>query len=270
MNAEGGNGQMRRSVRWLTSAVLPVSVIALLETTVRMGLFPPTLSAAPSTIVSACYDLIADGVLVKHTGLSLYRIAVGVSIGTVVGLFLGMSAAISARLDHFLSPTIGFLAPIPAVVWLPFSIMLFGVGEAYKISLAAFVTFLLVYIQTFQGVRHISKQYIELAQMYEKSTYELVTRILVPASLPSCVMGLRVALAISWIAILFVEASSAEKDFGGLGWFIADAREVGRIEDQFAGVLILGVVGYVSDALIGIWQRSKLSWSSTLEDTVRW
>lgn len=269
MNAEGGNGEMRQSTRWLTGAVLPISIIALLETTVRMGMFPSSLSAAPSTIVVVCFDRMADGVLVKHTLLSIFRIAIGVSIGAVGGFVLGMIAAISRRVDHLLSPTIGFLAPIPAVVWLPFSIMFFGTGEVYKISLASFVTFLLVYIQTFQGVCRIPKQYIELAQMHEKSTYELVKRILLPAALPSCVTGLRVALAISWIAIFFVEYSSAEKNLGGLGWFIADAREVGRVEDQFAGVLILGVVGYVSDTLLGVWQRSKLSWSSTLEDTVR-
>lgn len=270
MNAEGENGRRRRSAQWLMGAVLPVFIIVVLEMSVRIGLFPPSLSAPPSAIIVVCFDRLADGVLLNHALLSIARIAIGVSIGAVGGLVLGMTAAISRRVDHCLSPTIGFFAPIPAVVWLPFSIMLFGTGEAYKISLPSFVTFLLVYIQTFQGVRRIPTQYIELARMYEKSTYELVTRILVPASLPSCMTGLRVALAISWIAIFFVEYSSAEKDLGGLGWFIAEAREVGRIEDQFAGVLILGVVGYVSDIFLTVWQQSRLNWSSTLEDTVRW
>lgn len=270
MRVEHSNAEVQRHARWLVGAFLPLTIIALLETTVRMGLFPSSLSAAPSTIVVVLYERIADGVLVKHTLLSGYRITLGVTSGALAGLALGMVAAISRRVDDFLSPTIGFLAPIPAVVWLPFSIMLFGTGEVYKISLASFVTFLLVYMQTFQGVRHIPKQYIELAQMYDKSPWELVLRVLLPASLPSCVTGLRVAIAISWIAIFFVEYSSAEKNLGGLGWFIADAREVGRVEDQFAGVLILGIVGYLSDTLVVAWQKSRLSWSSTLADTVQW
>lgn len=252
--------------RWIIGSILPVGLIIVLELAVRFGAFPSSLSAAPSAIATVCISELVDGTLVQHALLSVFRIASGVALGAVLGFATGIIAALSKPIDDFVGPTIRFLAPIPAVVWLPFSIMFFGTGEVYKISLTAFVTFLLVYIQAFQGVRRVPKKFIELAEMNEKSKLELVRQVLIPSALPACITGLRIALAIGWIAIFIVEYSSAEQNLGGLGWYIADSREVGRIEEQFAGVLILGVLGFVSDLILSVWQHKKLNWSASLED----
>ena len=248
--------------------ILPAILVAALEIAVKRGMFPATLSAAPSEIVQTCYQLLTEGELLWHASLSMLRMLAGVTNGALLGLALGIAAALSSKLDNLISPTIGFLAPIPAIVWLPFAIMIFGTGELYKIFLPAFVTFLLVYVQTFQAIRVIPREYVELARLYEKSNLAMVTQILVPASMVSSLTGLRVALAISWIALFVVEYSSADQGLAGLGWFIADSREVGRIEEQFAGVLVLGVLGYSTDAFLAFWQRTQRAWSDTLGDSI--
>jgi len=258
----------RKLPKFAAGLIVPAILIIALEVSVKRGMFPSTLSAAPSDIVQTCYQLLTEGDLLWHASLSMLRILAGVANGALVGLALGIAAALSSKLDNLISPTIGFLAPIPAIVWLPFAIMIFGTGELYKIFLPAFVTFLLVYVQTFQAVRDVPREYIELARLYEKSKLSLITQILVPASFVSSLIGLRVAVAISWIALFVVEYSSADQGLAGLGWFIADSREVGRIEEQFAGVLVLGVLGYTTDSLLALWQRTHQAWSDTLEDAI--
>ncbi|WP_298464014.1 ABC transporter permease [uncultured Erythrobacter sp.] len=252
--------------RYSVGVVLPVLLVVSWEYAVRSGVFPPTLSAAPSEIVRTCYELLVEGELIRHTALSLLRITVGVTNGALFGVIIGIAAVVSKRLDAFISPTIGFLAPIPAIVWLPFAIMFFGTGEIYKVFLPAFVSFLLVFTQTYQAARSIPIEYIELANMYEKSRLSLAASILLPASFSASLIGVRIALAISWIAIFVVEYSSADQGMAGLGWFIADSREVGKIEDQFAGVLVLGILGFGSDAILAYWSKSRSVWSKTVGD----
>ena len=254
--------------KWLlipaTGFAIPIALIAAWEIAVRSGWFPPSFSAAPSSIAVTCVKLLSSGVLAKHALLSILRIVVGVALGATVGIALGVVVGQSKLAERLLSPMLQFIAPVPVIVWIPFAIMLFGIGELYKISLAMFATSLLVYVQTFQGVRGVPQGYLELASMYEKTRWQKISRILLPSALPAIATGIRIALAISWIAIYIVEYSSAQKGWGGLGWFIADAREVGRVEHQFAGVLILGLIGFLSDAAVAKWQARQTSWAATL------
>lgn len=244
---------------------IPLTILFFWEFAVRAQIFPPSLSAAPSAIIKTAINGIIEGTLLKHATISFVRLIIGVSLGITFGLVLGMVSALYQTIDSILSPTIRFIAPIPAVVWLPFAVMFFGTGEIYKISLPFFITFLLVYIQTLEGVRNVSKKYIEVARIYEKSRFEIIRKILAPSALPTIVTGIKIALAISWIALYIVEFSSADPKFGGLGWYIADAREVGRVEEQFAGALVLGILGFVTDGLINRWQRSQLKWTTRID-----
>jgi sulfonate transport system permease protein len=259
------NSTNKNTINILQQLFFPFIVLIIWELSVRLQLFPPSLSATPSAIIKTAVNGIFEGNLIKHAAISITRLVVGVTLGIIFGLVLGMIAALNRTLDSMLSPLIRFIAPIPAVVWLPFAVMFFGTGELYKISLPYFITFLLVYIQTLEGVRNVSIKYIEVARIYEKSRIEIIRKILAPSALPSVVTGVKVALAISWIAIYIVEFSSANPKLGGLGWFIADAREVGRVEEQFAGALILGILGFVTDALIDRWQKKQLKWTTRID-----
>lgn len=248
--------------------IVPVVLIAVWEIAVRSAWFPPSLSAAPSTIAITSVKLLFSGDLAKHASLSVFRILVGVSVGVLTGVAVGIVVGQSRFAESLLSPMLTFIAPVPVVVWIPFAIMLLGTGELYKISLAMFATFLLVYIETFQGVRSVPQSYLELAGIYEKTHWERISRILLPAALPAVFTGIRISLAISWIMIFIVEYSSAEVGWGGLGWFIAASREVGRVEHQFAGVLVLGIIGFISDTAVARYQNRKLAWAATLESAL--
>jgi sulfonate transport system permease protein len=162
-----------------------------------------------------------------------------------------------------------FLAGIPVVVWMPFWIMAFGIGEMFKLGLVAIGTFFLVHVHTFQAVRSLERGYVELADVYEKTYWERVRHIFVPASLPSVLTGVRISLAIGWIVLFFVEYAASERGFEGLGWFIADARAVGRVEDEFAGLLLLGIVAYTVDLAVAVGQRYSMRWVPSLAERMR-
>jgi len=247
--------------KYLIRLLLPSTIIVFWHIAVTVELLPPSVSASPIMVFKTAISLLVNEDLALHTLLSFLRLTLGSTLGICLGLFLGLLAVTNKLFDSIFSPTIGFIAPIPAVVWLPFAVMVFGTGEVYKLFLPFFITFLLVYIQTLQGIKTVSNNYFEVARIYEKTKLEIARKVIVPAVLPSIFTGIKVALAIGWIAIFIVEFSSADPNRGGLGWYIADAREVGRIEDQFAGALVLGLVGYLTDKTIDVIQKRNLRWS---------
>jgi sulfonate transport system permease protein len=249
-------------------SIVPILLLLLWEVAVYCKWLPPSLSAAPSAIIGRCTHLLLDGSLFNHLLRSLLRISIAVVLGSVIGITSGILLGQIRWAHRLFSPFIGLLAPVPVVVWLPFVIMAFGSDELYKIGLAVIASFLIVHIHTFRGVQTVPRQYIELSHIYEKNVFERLWHIYLPASAPNVFTGLRLALAIAWIVIFFVEFGSSQEGTEGLGWFINDSRQMGRVEDEYAGVLLLAIVGYLTDLLVVIVQDYVLVWSDFLEPGV--
>ncbi len=245
---------------------IPVLVICLWELLVRVEFFPPALSAAPTSIFIKLLKLTEDGTILRHSFFSLIRIIGGVAIGSLIGILVGLVLSQIKKIDNYFSPFLTFLAPIPIVVWIPFAIMFFGTSELFKISLSALVAFFIIYLNIYQTLKTIDWQYIELSMIYEKSSYRKFKDILLPYALPSILTSLRLTVALSWVIIFFVEYGTAERGSEGLGWFISDARAIGRIDDQFAGVIVLAILGFVADRLLSNFQKSMIAWKNIQYD----
>lgn len=245
--------------------IVPLVFLCIWEAAARYDILPPSLSAAPTKIFCVFWQNIADGTLPRHGFFSLRRLVTAVAIGTVLGITSGMFVGQSKLADRLISPLLQLLSPIPVVVWMPFIIALFGSGEPYKISLGAIATYLIVHMHTFLAVRGTQREYMELAETYEKTNFQKTWHIFLPAASPSIFAAIRLSLAIGWIVIFFAEYGSAMQGSEGLGWFIADAREVGQVENQYAGVLFLAIIGYFTDDLIYRIQRRKLAWIDSQE-----
>lgn len=156
---------------WPKSAValiVPGTLILAWEVATRANWLPPSQSAAPSKVIWQLVSQLVSGTLGIQALYSLMRLSIGVSIGTILGICCGVLTSQSRRVDRFLSPTMQFLAPIPVIVWIPFLIMLFGLGEPSKVALVAVCVFFLLHIHTFQTIRSVESNYVELADMYEK------------------------------------------------------------------------------------------------------
>jgi sulfonate transport system permease protein len=206
------------------------------------------------------YRLVSSRELLWQLGYSLVRLSFGVSIGVLMGVSASMALALfSVAYRHF-GPTLRFVAGVPIVLWMPFCAMLLGIGELFKISLTAVNTAIVVYVLTFQALRNTERKYTEIAAMYEKTAWQRIWQVLMPSALPAIFAGSRTALALGWIVLFFVEYGSSKAGQEGLAWFIANARAVGRIEDEFAGLLFLGLIALAADSLLAVVQRRALHW----------
>ena len=201
----------------------------------------------------------------QNAWLSLRRLFVGVALGGILGSASGLALGRMALLRVVFSPTLQALSAIPFMVLIPFFLMAFGFGETFRVSVITASTFLLVNAQAFHAVRQLNPDYFELALIYEKRVWHLVWQLLVPASLPAVVSALRFSLLLAWLAVALAEKAVAEWPNGGLGYSILRAKEQGQYPEMFASVIVLALLAWTLDQVIGRIQRQLSHWCDTVE-----
>lgn len=244
--------------RFARPLALPVIAVVALEVLVRLKLSASSYAVAPSSMLSA---LFSDASLGKQAGISLIRLALGIGIGAVVGATTGLVLAESRILDRYLSPSIRFVAGIPIVLWMPISILLFGTDEGFKVGLLAISTGLLFHTSIFQAVADTERRYLELALLFEKTRWERTRLVLLPAVSGPAFNALRASLTFGWVLLFFLEFAAARQGVEGLGWFVANERQLGRIEQEYAGLAVLGLLAFAIDIGIAKVQARIMSWS---------
>ncbi len=241
----------------LISLIVPFFIIVLWELSVELAWVPKTLIASPSQILIDYWYFLANGELFKHSFISMFRLLTGFVSGSLLGLIFGIGVGLSKFMNKLLNPLFQFLAPIPPIVWIPLLIIFFGIGELSKIVLLMIASFFILFINTVNGIRLADYNLIEVANIYKKSNYVLITKILIPSAFPNIFLGLRLALGLSWILLIAAEVVASSK---GLGWLIWDARNFSRPDDMFVGIITIGILGKLTDQLMVVAEKHFTSW----------
>lgn len=237
--------------------LIPVFLIVLWEASVAFELVPNTLVASPSQVIKEFFTLLVNGKLFIHSAISLYRLAFGFVIGSAFGLALGVIVGVSKLGERLIAPTLQLLAPVPPIAWIPLLIILLGIGEASKVGLLIVGSALVVYLNTVQGIRSTDEKLIDIARVYKKSATQLISKVLLPSATPYIFTGLRLALGLSWILLIAAEVIASSR---GLGWLIWDARNFSRPDDMIVGMIAIGFLGAVSDAVLVAIEKRFTSW----------
>ncbi|GLU41185.1 ABC transporter permease [Pseudomonas sp. NBRC 100443] len=249
-----------RPLRW-RAWVLPLLLCAALEISVRAGWLAENQMPAPSSVALTLWQL-AHGELWQHIGASLARVASGFAIGSFAALLIGTWVGLSQRAEAYLEPSFQALRAIPSLAWVPLLLLWLGIDETPKVVLIALGAFFPVYLALVAGVRGVDRKWVELGRLYHLSTFTLARRILLPAALPSLFTGLRGALSLSWMFLVAAELIAATR---GLGYLLSDGRETSRPDIVIAAILVLAVLGKLSDGLLKAVERRALVWRDSFE-----
>jgi len=248
--------------RWrirLKGLVLPVAIIVLLEIVVRIGWIPSYQMPAPSDVALTIRDL-AEGALWKHISASLLRVLGGFAIGATLALVFAAWVGLSREAEAYLEPTFAGLRSIPSLAWVPLLLLWLGIGETSKVVLIAIGAFFPVYLNGVAAIRGIDRKLVEVGQMYGFSRRRLTLRILLPAALPGLFTGLRSGLSLSWMFLVAAELIAATK---GLGYLLSDGRETSRPDIVLAAIIVLAVLGKLSDGVLAGLEKRFLAWRDT-------
>ncbi|MFJ2319784.1 ABC transporter permease [Pseudomonas sp. NPDC087817] len=245
--------------RRLKGLALPLLIVIALEIIVRVGWLPSYQMPAPSEIALTLTDL-AEGALWKHIGASLIRVLLGFAIGAGLALVFAAWVGLSREAEAYLEPTFAALRSIPSLAWVPLLLLWLGIDETSKVVLIAIGAFFPVYVNVVAAIRNIDRKLVEVGHIYGFSRLQLVRRILLPAALPGLFTGLRSGMSLAWMFLVAAELIAATK---GLGYLLSDGRETSRPDIVLAAIIVLALLGKLSDGLLAALERRWLRWRDT-------
>lgn len=254
---------------WARSAVargLQLASVALFVlawqavTTLHLNLGVVTFANVPSPVATwgALLDLLHSPKLALHVGFSLWRVAVGFAVAAVAGTVLGLAIGRSAWARRALLPPLELLRPIPAVSWIPLSVLMFPSTEASMI----FITFLgavfPVLLNTIHGVEGVDRRLVAAARSLGTQRWQLFAQVIVPAAAPSIATGLAIGMGTCWFCLVSAEMISGQF---GIGYYTWESYTVQNYGGIIVGMLLIGLLGMGSSALIRAAARAAMPWT---------
>ncbi|MEO8303700.1 MAG: ABC transporter permease [Betaproteobacteria bacterium] len=216
-----------------------VAVWAIASQALDSPLFP-----SPARIMQALVESIGNGTLITDVAVSVRRIAIGFCLGCIVGIPLGLAMGLFRLVRAFCDPAVQFLRFVPPIAWLIPAIMWFGIGETSKIVLIFYMTVFLVLLNTMAGVVAIPRNQVRCAENCGVSGWQLFAWVVFPATLSYSVAGARIAMGNSFAAVVGAELIAAN---AGLGYRIVDSSQWMAMDQMFAAMLVLGLLGIAAD-----------------------
>ena len=245
----------------LLAWLLPAAVLALAELAGRLGWVTSNLLPTPSDVARALFDLGGHAVF-AHVAASTARVAAGYAIGATLALAIGSLVGLSSTARAVLDPSFQALRAIPSLAWVPLLLLWLGIGEAPKLAMTAIGAFFPIYMGVVSGIRGVDRKLVEVARLMRLRPLALVRRVLLPAALPSVMTGLRNGLSLAWMFMVAGELIAASS---GLGYLLTDGRETSRADLVLAAIVLLAVLGKLSDTLMARLERRLLSWRDVVE-----
>ncbi len=244
--------------RFTTIAVF-AATLALWWLASRLGWVSAFLLPGPGTVAETLGELIASGELLRHTLVSLRRVALGYLLAIAFAVPLALLFVLSRRLRALFEPLLEFLRQIPPLALMPLLMLWLGIGETQKVGIIILSCFFPIFLGVRGGFDSVDRKLIDVGTVCGFSRPEIMLRIVLPSALPAIVVGLRIGLGYSWRALVGAEliASSA-----GLGYMIVDAENLARTDIVLAGILVIGVLGLLADHLLRLAIRRSAPWLS--------
>lgn len=249
------------AARFAKGLVVPLTALLLWQWASQRGLVAANVLPPPSEVGHALAQLAGRGGLAGHVGASLARVAAGFALGAGFAIVAGAVLGFSRGLAEYFDPTFQALRAIPSLAWVPLLLLWQGIDEAPKITLIAIGAFFPVYLSLVAGIHNADRKLVELGQVYGLSRFALMRRIVVPAALPHLFTGLRTGLSLSWMFLVAAELIAATR---GLGYLLTDGRETARVDIVLCAILVLALLGKLSDSVLKLVEDRVLSWRDSV------
>ncbi|MDT0429874.1 ABC transporter permease [Streptomyces sp. DSM 41770] len=214
----------------------------------------------PVAVGKRAAELIADGTLVVDALASLRRVLVGFALGTLLAVPVGFLMGWYPVARGLLEPYIQFFRTVPPLAMIPLAIVLMGIGEVPKIFVIFLAAFLSSVVAAFQGVVGVDRTLIDAARVLGARDGTVFLKVVVPASAPFILVGMRIGLGSAWGTLVAAELIAAQE---GLGFRMQSAQLYYDLPTIFVGLITIGLLGLLMDRLLLLAERRLTRWQET-------
>jgi ABC-type nitrate/sulfonate/bicarbonate transport system permease component len=241
----------------LASFAVAASLVGLWQLAADLRLVSPVFLPGPDRAWAALVRGFESGDLMAKLAGTLRHMAVGWFVASLVGIGLGAVIGSSRRMRAYVAPSLEFLRPLPASAIIPVAIAFFGLSEAMALAVIAFGAIWPMLLATIHGFAAVEPRLYEVARGLHLSRLATIFKIALPSASPDILAGMRLSVTVALILSVVCEILAG---LDGLGhWILLSARAF-RSADLFAGVILLGFVGYLTAMAMELLERRLLAW----------
>jgi NitT/TauT family transport system permease protein len=227
---------------------LYIGILAVIwEVTSRLSSLPDFMFPSLSQVLHTLYTGIMSGQIMTAILTSMSRLLIGFTIATVLGLFLGYLIWRSKLVEDTLGFLVTALQSIPSIVWFPLAIIWFGLNDFSILFIVTIGATWTMTINATSGFKTVPRLYQQVAKTLGSGGFHFLRTVIMPASVPQLISGLRIAWAFSWRALMAGELLGGG---GGLGYLLEMGRSLGQMDLVISVMIIIGVIGTIMDNLV--------------------
>lgn len=250
----------RGPLLWVGSVVVLLALIGLWQLGSNAGLIPQAFFPGPDRSFGALFDQLGTPMFWTAFSETLWRMLLGFVVASVAGVAIGAALGSSPAVREYIEPTLELVRPLPASAVIPVFVLMLGLNERMVISVIAFGSIWPALLGTVHGFKTVEPRLFEVSRILRLGTLEMIWKIALPNALPDIFAGLRLSLTVSLILAVVTEMLSGAN---GLGHNIILAARSFRSAELFAGIIVLGAIGYVSNIVLERVERHMLRWRVT-------
>jgi sulfonate transport system permease protein len=237
--------------------LVPVLILLVWQALDSLGWINSRLMPSPVMVAEAFWQLLVTGQLLGTLWVSLVRVMIGLGIGVALGTVFGLFAGLSRFGENTVDSTLQMVRTLPHLALIPLFILWFGIGETPKIALIALGAVFPIYLNLFAGIRAVDRKIIEAASTLDLTRSEIIWNVILPGALPSFLVGLRYAVGIAWLTLVVAEQVNANS---GIGYLVMNARDFLETDVIFVGLIIYAILGLTTDQMVRAIERRALAW----------
>ncbi|EGC02594.1 ABC transporter permease [Ruminococcus albus] len=243
----------------LKNVVISIAILIIIwQILFTVSNYDAALFPSPKMALDALVEMIENGKLFENISTSMYRFAAGYLTSVTVAVLLGLILGRLPKVFQYVNPALQLLRPISPTAWMPFIVLLFGIGDVPAVVIIFIAAFFPVLLSTVAAVGNIDPIYLKVSKNFGISQPALTWKVIFPAAFPQIANGIHLALGTAWIFLVAGEMVGAQS---GLGYQIIDARNNIRADILLATILVIGIIGILLDGLLKLIEKLILkSW----------
>jgi NitT/TauT family transport system permease protein len=246
-----------RRAYWVLAVTGLVTPLLMWAALAAWGGMDPTFMPSPLAVLSKTWDWALENNLLEDMGISVYRVVAGFVLSAVIALPLGLLIGSFRSVQALLEPLTDLIRYMPAVAFIPLVMLWVGIDEGSKISIIFIGTFFQMVLMVAEDVRRVPAAQVEAAQTMGASRWELVEKVILPSAKPALLDTLRITMGWAWTYLVVAELVAANS---GLGYAILRAQRFLQTDTIFAGIIVIGLIGLVTDQLFRWAHRRAFPW----------